>query len=120
MFNKKLIIPTARELFQSMSTIRDDWNFKTSLQKYCYLYGVGRAACIIVQLPIYEDDQTLPMMAYQGCVYVATYFLLAIYTVYYFVMNGEFAKCLPCTCLLVGPVVSVSLQFKYIFPSQCA
>lgn len=108
--NKKLTIPTVCELFQLLLTIKKDWSVKSPLEKWSYIYGIGRAANAIVKLPMYDDDQTLSLWAYQGCVYFGAYFVLGVYTVFYFLMSGEFAKCLPCTCLLVGPVLGVSFK----------
>lgn len=110
MFNKKLPIPTVRELLRSVRTIRKDWNEKTPLQKWSYLYGIGRALCVVVQVPLYKDDQTLSWLAYQGCLYFGIYFILGVYTIYYYWMIGEVARSLPCTCILVGPILGVSVE----------
>lgn len=107
-YNKKLVIPTVRELFRSVRTVGEDWKLKTPLQKWSFLYAIGRASSIIIRVSIYSDDQTLSWWAFQGCVYFGIYFLLGVYTVYYYFMHGEVTKSLPCTCLLVGPVISVS------------
>lgn len=112
MLNKNLKIPTVPELFRSIRNIRENWKCKTPLQKWSYLFGIGRAACVVVKVPLFEEDQTLSLWAYQGFLYFGSYFLLGLYTVYYYHMSGEIAKSLPCTCLFVGPIVCVSFQLN--------
>lgn len=111
--NKNLEIPSVRELFQSIRTIRRDWKSKTPLQKFCYFYGVGRASCIIPAVPIFEDQQTLTIWSYQGYVYIAIYSALGVYTVNYHIVRDEFLKILPCTCLL-SFILAVSFQLNCI------
>lgn len=55
MYNKKCIIPTVRELYRSVRTIQVDWNLKTPLQKWCYLFGIGRAPFILPVVPVFES-----------------------------------------------------------------
>lgn len=110
MVDKKFSIPTVYLLYRSLRSIKQDWELKTSQEKWCYIYGIGRSACLIVKLPLFEDDQTLSLWAYQGFVYSGVHILLVAYTVYYYLINGDVTKCLPCTCLLVGPVIAVSLR----------
>lgn len=108
--NEKLPIPSFLDLIRSLPTIRTEWSLKTPLQKWCYFYGIGRMVIKPVQVPVFEEDQTLSWLSYQMCVYVGSYILLAIYTFYYHLIRGEMVKCLPCTCLL-GLVIAVSLKF---------
>lgn len=109
--NEKLPIPSVWELFQSIPNIRLEWCLKTPLQKWSYLYGIGKATCLIVKIPFYEEDQTLSLWAYQGIVYIGAYFILAIYTLFYHFIRDESIKCLPCTCLL-GLIIAVSLKLN--------
>lgn len=106
MCNEKLTIPTGK-LFRSLRTIRGDWGLKTPLQEWCYLFSFGRAACSLVQSRVYEDDLTLSLWAYQGCVYFLAYFIPGVYTVCYYA-----TKCLPCTCVLIGPIIGVRIKFN--------
>lgn len=112
--NKKLTIPSVRELFQSLPTIRKDWILKTPLQKWCYFYGVGKAACKITAVPIFEEDQTLSLWAYQLPVYIGINLVLVVYTVYYHLILGEMTKCLPCTCILTV-LLAVSIEFIFLY-----
>lgn len=111
-FNKKFAIPTVRELIKSFRTIQYDWSLKTPLQKWCYFYGIGRAACIITAIPFFEDDQTLSPCVYQLSFYAGIYFLLSIYTVYFHLIRGELEKCLPCTCQL-SLIAAVRFEFNH-------
>lgn len=98
--NKKLIIPSAREILRSLRTIREDWQLKTPYQKWGFFYGIGKAAVVITGVTIFKEDQTLPLLAYQICVCVGVYTVLALYTLYRHINEGAVTKCLPCTCLL--------------------
>lgn len=110
--NKKLVIPTGRELLKSIRNIRADWKMKSPLQKWCYLYGIGRASCTVMILPVFEGDQTLHWLAYQGIVHGGLFIILAAYTVAYHWIGGQYAKCLPCTCLLC-PLIAVRLKLYF-------
>lgn len=59
--NEKFTIPTVLELFRSLRTIRTDSSLKIPLQKWSYIYGMGKVACIILAIPTYEEDQTLSL-----------------------------------------------------------
>lgn len=108
--NKKLVIPTARELFQSIRTIRTDWQLKSPLQKWCYLYAIGKASLAVMFIPLFEEDQTLHWFATEGGIVAAIHILLCAYTICYHTIGGELAKGLPCTCLL-GCTIAVSWIF---------
>lgn len=107
--NENPKIPSTRELFRSIRTIRGDWKLKTPLQKWCYLYGIGRAALYPPRVPSFEDDDTISFRSYQGIIYATIYVLLAFYTLWYHIIRGEFYKALPCTCIL-SMLLAVSLQ----------
>lgn len=49
--SSKFKIPTGRELLKSLNNARGEWAIKTPLQKWCYLYGIGRAAFGIMRVP---------------------------------------------------------------------
>lgn len=53
--NSKFKIPNARELFKSLKNARSQWKLKTSMQKWCYLYGIGRAALDFIRIPLMND-----------------------------------------------------------------
>lgn len=108
MLNEKLKIPSLRELIK-ITFNRRKWSSKTPYKKWCYLYGIGRAFFSTIGIKAYQDDQSLSWIAFIPFVSTAAYTILAIYTVIYFVSHGEPFKCLPCTCLLVGPVYCVRL-----------
>lgn len=112
--NNQLKIPTFRELIKSIPTIRSTWRLRTPLQKWCYLYGIGKAILHPTDHPFFKDDQTLSTFIYISIVPMAVYTILAIYTIFYYIANGEPAKCLPCTCLLtLGLAVCVEQSFFF-------
>lgn len=109
--NKQFEVPPPRELLK-MATNRSEWHTKTPFQKWCYLYGIGKASCSPIGITLFQDDQTLYWYAYFLFVYSSLYLMLAIYTSAYYISHGEPSKCLPCTCLLIGPVMAVSLALS--------
>lgn len=113
--NAKLKIPTFQELIKSIPTIRSAWRLKTPFQKWCYLYGIGKAVLYQTDHRFFENDQTLSAFIYFSLVPVAVYTISAIYTIFFYIANGEPAKCLPCTCLLTivyAVCVEQSFPFK--------
>lgn len=109
--NQKLEIPSTRELIK-ITFNRSQWNSRTPLQKWYYLYGIGRTFLIPTGYKVFEEDQTLPWYSYFTPAYITVYFLLAIYTSFHYTSQGEFVKFLPCTCLL-GIISSVRFSFAY-------
>lgn len=109
--NQKLEIPSTRELIK-ITINRSQWNSRTPLQKWYYLYGIGRTFLVPTGYKVFEEDQTLPWYSYFTPAYITVYFLLAIYTSFHYTSQGEFVKFLPCTCLL-GIISSVRFSFAY-------
>lgn len=98
--NEKLKIPSSRELFKSFRTISTVWWYKTPNQKWCYIYAMGKSASKPIGLPLFESDQTIYWNAYLIYGIFGCYTLLALYTAYYYAIDGEPGKCLSSTCLL--------------------
>lgn len=117
--NSKFPIPTFRDYLRSLQNfrhIREEWNSKTPLQKWCYLYGMGKLSGKMIGVTTFEDDQNLTWYSYMQYSYYAVSSILAIYTIAYFLLQGQFLKGLPCTCMMVGPMYGVSFnQFTYFF-----
>lgn len=109
--NRNLNVPTTWQLFECLKNWRD-WNLKSPLQKWLHLYGIGRALCNVIKMTPYNEDQTLSWFAYYPLFYMFIHLMLVIYTIVYYVSNGEFHKFLPCTCLFVGPVCGVLNIYK--------
>lgn len=98
--NEKFIIPSARELFR-LSMKRKDWNNLTPLQKWCYLYGIGRAGLEPVGYRAFSDDQILQWNSYLIVSFMVFYAIFATYTAVYYTSRGEIVKWLPCTILMI-------------------
>lgn len=107
--NKRLIVPTFGEMIKTFSTVRREWKLKTPFQKWCYLYGFGKAPFSLIRLPMFQETQALHLLSYYGYVYTAIYLLLVLYTVYYCVIGEEFVKCLSYTCMLS---VALAVSFR--------
>lgn len=98
--NKKFVIPSARELLR-MSMRKKDWNNLTPLQKWCYLYGIGRASLEPVGYTAFSEDQTIHWNAYLIVSFVVFYAIFATYTAVYYTSRGEITKWLPCTIIMI-------------------
>lgn len=99
--NSRLKVPTIGEMIRSITTIRHEWPYKSPFQKWCYFYGIGRAAFSLNRFPLFQDSQVLHWITYYPIFYIGTYFILVLYTAYYYIVErGELTKCLPCTCML--------------------
>lgn len=44
MINQNLKIPSTLEMLKSIRTIRSEWKWKSPLEKYCYMIGIGKPA----------------------------------------------------------------------------
>lgn len=104
--NRKFNVPTTRELLKCLMD-RKEWASKSPLRKWLYLYGVGKSLCNVIKITSYKEDQKLCWFSYYPLFYVAVHLILVVYTTVYYISNGEFNKCLPCTCLFIGPVCGV-------------
>lgn len=101
-FNEKFNIPSTRELIKMLIN-SEAWKSKTPLQKWSYLYGIARSLNNVIKMTPYKEDQTLSWFSYYPLFYVSVHFILMMYTIAYYLPNGEFDKFLPCTCVFVGP-----------------
>lgn len=109
MLNEKLEIPSVRELAK-VTMNRSEWTSKTPFKKWCFLYGIGSAVNKTIGITLFTEDQTLSWLAFLPFATITIYTVLAIYTVFYFSSHGEPFKCLPCTCILIGPLYSVRIK----------
>lgn len=107
--NEKFEVPSLRELLQVRKT-KAQWDSKTPLQKWGYLYSVGRVSLNILGFPVFRDDPSLYWFSYIFFVYMGIDIVLVFFTAYKcLLMDNGFAIFLPCTALLVGPLLCVGL-----------
>lgn len=107
--NSNFDVPTTRELFKCLSN-KGEWNLKSPFRKWLHLYGVGKSLCNVIKMTAYKEDQKLSWFAYYPLVYVSVHLILVLYTIAYYILNGEFYKFLPCTCIFVGPICGVWIR----------
>lgn len=99
--NERLKILNLYEMFRSVWTIKNEWKLKNPFEKWCYLYGIGKAAFTLNCFPLFKDNQAVHWFIYYIVLYFGIHFVLVLNTIfYYFVTCGELGKCLPCTCML--------------------
>lgn len=113
--NSKFKIPTALELFKNLKNVQSEWKFKTPLQKWCYLYGIGRAAYTLIRAPIFNNVNRVHWFGYCAVTYMSVIPMLSLYTVCYYALNGNMRMALPSTCiasLFIGVSNSIYNQFK--------
>lgn len=108
--NEKIETLSLVELLKSLRTVSHDWGTKTPYQKLCYLYSFGDAAFLVPGLPLYRDDRKLYWYSYVPPACIFLHVSLGAYTSYFYISHGEFVKCLPSTCFLIGPVVAVRIE----------
>lgn len=119
--NRKFNVPTIPQLFKSLKTYTSDWEKKTPLEKWCYLYAIGRGAFACIASPLMNES-------YHWLRYVLVFYTgitpwLAPYTVIYYAYHGEISTGLPSTCLacVCMSVSKIGIAFKLNFNSsiQC-
>lgn len=101
MLNAKFKVLKAWELMKSMPRARREWRLKTPMQKWCYLYSIGKAACDLVCMPAFQENvENIHWFGYFFLVYLTSTVVLTFYTVFHCICHDEFQMCLPSTCLL--------------------
>lgn len=98
--NVKLKIPSSLDILRNLPRARAEWRYKKPLQKFCYLYGIGKMALSKVKLPIFEEDRSVKWFSYFAFMYIGSLFILAVYTAIYWTIQGGFYRCLPCTIMV--------------------
>lgn len=117
--NGHMKIPSILELIQ-ITINRKQWSSRTPFQKWCYIYGIGKACIKPTGFSVYDNDLSIKFRSYFITLGILGYFLLGLYTVFYYTEKGEFVKCLPSTCLYciafsVRSSVSILDKFNEIF-----
>lgn len=105
----KLKIPNSRELYKNIKNARNEWNSKTPLQKWCYFYGIGRAAYRFIRMSLMNDVNNTHWFGYFTMVYVSGFPLLSLYTMCYYTFKGELQMGLPSTC---AAFISIAVREK--------
>lgn len=90
-FNKSQILqPTKMVLYATFSitpvrdcirTIRHEWCLKSPLQKWCYVYCIGKMAGKLIQIPTCDENQSLFFYSYFGYGYYISCAFLVLYTI---------------------------------------
>lgn len=115
--NTKFPVPLFRDYVQSLRNIRnirEEWSAKSPLEKWCYIYGIGKISGRMTGLPPFEEEMRVTWYSYAGYAIFATYTALALYTNVYYWLHGDFLRGLPCTCVLIGPWMGVDLNLYCI------
>lgn len=99
--NAKFKPLTTLELLKSIWNVRGKWKLKNPMEKWIYLYSIGKAASDLVCIPAFQENvESIHWFGYFFFVYTTSTVTLTVYTVFYFVYHEEFQMCLPSTCLL--------------------
>ena len=86
--------------------ISEQWQSKTSKEKFLMLYGIPKWMFEIVGLRMYGDCQ-VGWYSHFGNVLVTYYVSMVSYTIYYWSRKGQFVYGLRCLCGM-GIMISVS------------
>lgn len=97
--NSKFKIPNTRELFTGLKNARGEWKLKTPLQKWCYFFGIGRAAYGLGYIPLMVDVNNVHWLRYSAFVYAGIIIALSSYTISYYAYQGDLQMALPSTCM---------------------
>lgn len=101
-------VPTWREILKRIPNARMDWAQKKPLQKFVYLYGIGRMGADTAALPIFRENQTLIPYSYFTVVVSAIHIILMFYTLGSYAGKGMLSKGVPCTVFVMGAIFPVS------------
>lgn len=113
--NGRVKIPSILELIQ-ITINRKQWSSRTPFQKWCYFYGIGKACLTPHGYSAYDNNLSMKFRSYFLTFCIFGYFAFVQYTVFYYTKHGEFAKCLPCTCLYC---LGLSVCFHLSFIENC-
>lgn len=89
------LIPTSDEM--SIKSARSEWKLKTPLQKWCYLYGIGRAAFGLIRMSLLNDVHRTHWFGYFTMVYATLLPLLSLYSIIYYAYEGKLQMAFPST-----------------------
>lgn len=117
--NSNFPIPTFFELLKSIKNAKAEWKTKTPFQKWCYFYGIGKAAYGLVKMPNLHDVTHVHWFAYCTFGYTNLMISLMLYTMFYYGRAGEIQMGLPSTCcsfILLGVckkknLLKISIEF---------
>lgn len=108
--NTKYKIPSSLDLYR-ITTGKDDWQSKIPIDKWSYLFGIGKVFGDVSGLVVFNDDQRYRLRASFFYIFTVVYALLTIYTFYFHLNRGDLEYFLSATCLLTGPVLAVSSEY---------
>ena len=98
--NSTFKIPTPLELLKSIPNAKQNWKLKTPMQKWCYLYSIGKIPYDFVRVFIFKENvHHVHWFNYFLQVYLSVLILLSFYTIYYYQMRGELQASLTATCM---------------------
>lgn len=98
------------QLLKSLPNARREWNLKTPLDKYFYLYSFGRAPAGAIELQVFEDVD-VHWFSFFYFVYSGTLTALVLFTFYDWFLRGEISKALPCSCMWCIGCLAVRITF---------
>lgn len=104
-------VPSPSEILKGLSNARSEWSRKKPLEKYNYLYGIGRLGWGWLHLQVFQDELSNSRKRYLNLFLPGLHPILILYTLYYFIPRGEFIKSFPSLCML-GCSVAVSQSYQ--------
>lgn len=112
--NKIVKVPTTLEILKTIVS-KGEWKEKSPLQKWSFLYGIGRSCIKVLQFKIYEEDQTLSWYSHFPVFYSFLYMVFVLNTAIYYISHNKYLMWLPCTCLFIGPICgSMPLMYNVL------
>lgn len=95
----KLKTQSSLEILSRLLRTKVEWRDKNPLQKFNYLYGIGRMALAKIKIPTFEKDQTLSWFSYFVFMYSGIFCILVLYSAIYWIIKEKPSKLFPSTIM---------------------
>lgn len=85
--------------------IHEWWQVKSPAEKWDLIYNIGKVAGDLIGVHLFRDVR---IFWYSGscALMIATFFILVLYTVQYYLLRGDYIRGMECT-YLTGVVIGV-------------
>lgn len=104
----KYKIPTLTEWMRT-TTGKDNWQTKKPVEKWSYLFKLGRMVGDISGILAFADDQKFQYLVCIVYFEASILAALTVYTICFHIIRGDLRNAFPATSIPVGPLLCVSL-----------
>lgn len=100
------VLSELKKILASCVGLKSKWNKRTPKAKWQMIHDIGSFTAKIIQVNLYTHQKLGPLAFTLGAV-CFNYYVVVLYTVYFYHKNNQFKDCLPCFCLM-GVITTVS------------